>query len=249
MGKEEKLYQYRALNKFNIINILNGEIRLNSPKLFNDPYDSRLMLSNEEVIRLFIKIGNSNMTKEEINREAERLEFLLKKREDFEIFINNSREKIYNIIDDTLCIACFSERNDSMLMWSHYADYHKGICVEYSKVNLESIDKTELIKVLYTSERIISDDIGKIGIESVRRKASCWRYEKEWRLAKEKDRYSEGTNVKVEKIEGIYLGTKISKVDEEFIKFFCEKNKINLYQMKLNGQEYKFEEPKVILRF
>lgn len=29
-------------------------------------------------------------------------------------------------------IACFSERIDSILMWSHYADHHRGFALEYS---------------------------------------------------------------------------------------------------------------------
>ncbi len=29
-------------------------------------------------------------------------------------------------------IACFSEKNDSTLMWGHYADSHKGFCLEYN---------------------------------------------------------------------------------------------------------------------
>lgn len=28
-------------------------------------------------------------------------------------------------------IACFSEKNDSSLMWGHYADSHRGFCIEY----------------------------------------------------------------------------------------------------------------------
>lgn len=28
-------------------------------------------------------------------------------------------------------MACFSERVDSLTMWSHYADYHKGFVLEY----------------------------------------------------------------------------------------------------------------------
>lgn len=28
-------------------------------------------------------------------------------------------------------IACFSEQNNSTLMWGHYADSHKGFCLEY----------------------------------------------------------------------------------------------------------------------
>ena len=29
-------------------------------------------------------------------------------------------------------VACFSEKNDSSLMWGHYADSHTGFCIEYN---------------------------------------------------------------------------------------------------------------------
>jgi Protein of unknown function (DUF2971) len=32
---------------------------------------------------------------------------------------------------EVLRVACFSERRDSILLWSHYADHHRGICIEY----------------------------------------------------------------------------------------------------------------------
>jgi Protein of unknown function (DUF2971) len=32
---------------------------------------------------------------------------------------------------EALRVSCFSECNDSLRMWSHYADAHKGICIEY----------------------------------------------------------------------------------------------------------------------
>ena len=40
-------------------------------------------------------------------------------------------------------IACFSEQNDSTLMWGHYADSHKGFCLEYDFQSiLNNCDKT-----------------------------------------------------------------------------------------------------------
>ena len=35
-------------------------------------------------------------------------------------------------------IACFSEKYDNILMWSHYADYHKGFVLEYDTDNLQT---------------------------------------------------------------------------------------------------------------
>jgi hypothetical protein len=33
-------------------------------------------------------------------------------------------------------LACFSETNESVLMWAHYADNYSGICIEYSSADL-----------------------------------------------------------------------------------------------------------------
>jgi hypothetical protein len=35
-------------------------------------------------------------------------------------------------VKNNLFIHCFSETNKSILMWSHYADYHRGFCIEYN---------------------------------------------------------------------------------------------------------------------
>ena len=51
-------------------------------------------------------------------------------------------------------ITAFSENNKSLLMWSHYADSHKGICVEYSFDDLESCQKPELVLVLVIYENL-----------------------------------------------------------------------------------------------
>lgn len=45
-------------------------------------------------------------------------------------FENLSYEKL-KALTDLAYISCFSERKDSLLMWSHYANSHKGFCVEY----------------------------------------------------------------------------------------------------------------------
>ena len=43
--------------------------------------------------------------------------------------INFSKEKI----------LCLSAINDNLLMWAHYADSHKGFCIEYSEYSEEDI--------------------------------------------------------------------------------------------------------------
>lgn len=56
----------------------------------------------------------------------------------------------YNYLLDSIKVGCLTTKNDNTLMWSHYADKHRGICIEYDigKIN----EKYNLIinKVNYT---------------------------------------------------------------------------------------------------
>ena len=43
---------------------------------------------------------------------------------------------LYEGEDDgnVLRASCFSERNNSLLMWGHYADNHRGICIKFKSL-------------------------------------------------------------------------------------------------------------------
>jgi hypothetical protein len=54
-------------------------------------------------------------------------------------------------------VLSLSARFDSPLMWSHYADQHRGVCVEYDVSELTS---TDLHEVSYgTSRRVLASQI------------------------------------------------------------------------------------------
>lgn len=89
-------------------------------------------------------------------------------------------------------VCCFSSTYDNPLLWSHYGDEHKGICIGYG-VNRNP--KPKLHKVIYGGNRtvktsLIADAIIKENPNSqelldcnvLLRKAAPWRYEREWRL-------------------------------------------------------------------
>ena len=55
-----------------------------------------------------------------------------------------------------LRVACFTNRNDSIPMWSFYSDNHRGFCVEYE---IDQSMSPHLLPVIYSDERISSDDM------------------------------------------------------------------------------------------
>ena len=55
-------------------------------------------------------------------------------------------EKVKEVRNNAL-ISCFSKRWDSILMWSHYGDKHRGICIEFDRPNKDFLD------VIYSKNR------------------------------------------------------------------------------------------------
>nr|WP_312983761.1 DUF2971 domain-containing protein [Clostridioides sp.] len=62
------------------------------------------------------------------------------------------KKKIINL-KNSYGIASFSENNNSILMWSHYANNHSGLCFEYDSLELDPFVNTKgrinLIPVSY----------------------------------------------------------------------------------------------------
>lgn len=83
-------------------------------------------------------------------------------------------------------VACFTTHPDKMLMWSHYGDQHKSVCVGFdSDVLLKQIPKnsegcplySEIRKVEYLNTRPAGDDK-----EFIFAKSEEWIYEDEYRI-------------------------------------------------------------------
>lgn len=88
--------------------------------------------------------------------------------------------------------CCFSTTYSSPLLWSHYGDQHRGLCIGYS---LDRRPKPLLQPVIYGGSRSVPTSIlvsalvledrmakEKLDRDMLLRKAHGWRYEKEWRL-------------------------------------------------------------------
>ena len=88
-------------------------------------------------------------------------------------------------------IVSLAERSTCPLMWSHYGDQHRGVCIGYS---VPADAAGNLHKVKYGGSRLVQaskvaamldgNDIarGEVDEAVLLRKAKSWGYEREWRL-------------------------------------------------------------------
>jgi hypothetical protein len=88
-------------------------------------------------------------------------------------------------------IVSLAERAECPLMWSHYGDQHKGVCIGYS---IPDGAEQGLYKITYGGSRLVEasavasmldgDNAAQRKVDEavLSRKADAWSYEREWRL-------------------------------------------------------------------
>jgi hypothetical protein len=87
-----------------------------------------------------------------------------------------------------LRVFCLTEVNDNILMWSHYADKHKGFCIEFERSDHNFLAGESCVPVFYPEDDQLPTykplDLLKpesfAGIATT--KAKLWSYELEWRM-------------------------------------------------------------------
>ncbi len=151
--------------------------------------------------------------------------------EDFCNTINIGYQHINPFVPLDCKITCFSEIHDSILMWSYYANNHKGVCIEYDLSRLDLSDSINqniiqcLTKVQYSplrADRLIGIDDTSY-LHFLISKADVWSHEQEWRIVCE----SENDFLPFDCISGVYLGVKFKQKTPEYEKLL---NAVNTHK-------------------
>lgn len=158
-------------------------------------------------------------------------------------------EKLQKILEDYInktTICCFSKNYNNILMWSHYADSHKGFCigidespfkellsdVVYKEIENNVID--EMLKPSTTKDQKV-----KICQKFVTYKHESWGYEEEVRLILSGEKGSIGRYARFTvDIKDIYFGFKMREEDKFIIKKILGEN-VNYYSMSASSTGYK----------
>lgn len=266
------------LNKHTLNILTKGELYFSIPKEFNDPYDCELNV-------LFNEIGEKelfNILKENSSDSIYRyLRHLIINHfgNDLSHFVNNYNKdkyifkdlfyKYYSKLQEELKICCFSSDCDNFLMWSHYSDCHRGVCIgiEYSqKLIITSkafdIEYCEFMKpVRYNTTNNIIPRIPFFEITDTKvkdiyyNKAGYWDYEKEYRtvIIEKENPGSTIFYIKKEQVKELIFG---SKVPDEMIRLtlreiinsgFIDLNNIKIFKMQKVTDCYKLERIEIIL--
>jgi len=187
------------------------------------------------------------------------IEFGLMTKEDCLVYSDQSRKSrklIARELNDfiknnvTIGVCCFSETRDNILMWSHYTDYHQGICLSfrsrkgdiweheltgqflslYRPSTMEIVARSVFYKVDYRDDLpepanfFEMSDVDK-WFKFLQTKFSDWSYEREYRMILDNS-FLENQLLKYAKtsLESVIFGLHISPENAKLVYDTVKKN-------------------------
>jgi Protein of unknown function (DUF2971) len=145
-----------------------------------------------------------------------------------------SDAKIWFEMKQTYRLLCLSAVHDHILMWSHYAENHRGVVLEFRPI-IELYTATLFARpVVYSTEVSVAASLQEYvrwltgerlkpdaseGFEkSVYTKSSVWAYENEWRILDKRPSDKEPFLYRAfhpQELVAVYLGCRISPEDRK----------------------------------
>lgn len=195
-----RLYKYRGLSKYAVDDIVNHTVTATSIGSFNDLFDGAIH-----------KYGSKEEIEQAAEQEWREFEEAFQKAgfpgpilshddytEQRRSYFRTKSRLIFRLSDYVgTYAACFSTENDSVLMWAHYADSQKGICIAYdfNQWGKEALQRKLLFPVAYSNvpvdvsdlvdnqkDKIAEYPLDEAVLCAAINKSDVWKYENEWRM-------------------------------------------------------------------
>lgn len=245
-----KLYKYQPINDHvreqRLKSIKENNIWVSKATTLNDPFDCNSHYFDEKELAELIEQANIDLRTGRTSNEL----------------IENLHETLeLNRKDMQIC--SLTSKVNNMPMWSHYADNHKGICIEYDFTYVDSNDQftDRLFAVKYVPKRLKITKYLFYLLDNIHRgvrpnmyllyflnmaKHISWEYEGEWRYTHPaSDTYNSseknwGENVNLPKganVSAIYFGMNCREEDIKEVSA-CVESSTKLYKLGIKNHEF-----------
>jgi Protein of unknown function (DUF2971) len=208
----EKLYHYVKFNCERLGSvIIQHKLYFCSSDAFNDPFDSKIQFTyqgcTDDELRFVYHDYTAKSYREkstkEVNREVEKnIKNGAYRQPAHQKKFRSHAKTVLQPEINKFGLLCLSEERDDILMWAHYANDHKGVCLEFDKEVLENHFRCRQVLYGQPFARLIdfyrhfllaSEQEGQTGNEANEatenagrfifcRKSAHWCYEREWRI-------------------------------------------------------------------
>jgi hypothetical protein len=245
----QRVYKYEPFSVLSLQNLKQQAIYFGSPMRFNDPYDCalspRVKEPNDDEIE---KIRSSFRSKPDLDSKYRETLVTSSTTALRDMMLRIGQKLLDTEISKFLSdrgVSCFSEINNSLLMWSHYSGHFKGFCLEF-RTDLDLFQK--LRKVRYTDQMpevdivpMLCDDDFEQVLDLYCTKALDWQYEQEWRVI-----HSQGGTsytYPTDALTGIYMGPEMDFSAFEIIALILagQSSHVQLWQGHRSKSEFAVE--------
>lgn len=229
--------------------ILDDQLYFATADKFNDPFEFRFLTDTcageQDQIRTIavaFRRNDANLSWDEACGRARKVLATISAEQLSTLIESAAREST----DALRCgpgILCLSEPNDEPLLWSHYADGHTGVCLEFDATNstpffanAQEVKYAEDVPIInpFLEESILSME------KALLTKAQCWIYEREWRVVD----YTNGAGPRRfprGSLRSVILGAQISPESETRVKEWAQTRTpaLPIKRSKLDPRAYK----------
>lgn len=246
------LYKYRDYsNEYNRKTLFEFELFLASTSMFNDPYEGAIPFTYDPQDltpeNIFIKMRELAIAEHPDWTEGQIQEYCYegqqKKLLQDDAHIEKFNETNRADIDKTFGILSLTPKPLNYLMWSHYANSHKGFCIGFDTDILYELTQGGLGPVTYDEElpklRLFGDTLD-FHRKQLATKSKVWEYEEEFRVVKS-NAAKKTIKYPKEMIKRIFLGCQMDFKKKNEIVAFAKQNGINceIIETSLDKEEFK----------
>jgi len=241
---DDCLFKYRTLDKYSKRILTHNEIYFTCPFDFNDPFDCQLPVSweaSEDFLRQQITNLMGQLPSDPDRPSDKWIEDMV-----IDENIHSDPIKMKGIsrngIESSLKnigVFCLTAKNDDILLWSHYANGHRGFCLAfernfYRKNPIEVDYQEQYPHIPFTGE---NRDWATILVKT---KSKRWCYEKEWRILDTNPGRKEFDETK---LLGIILGCRMNPKDKKRILKLINrrKHKPTIFEAHRNDNKYSLD--------
>jgi hypothetical protein len=180
------IYKYTGISANLDDSLTNHRLFFNNPQNFNDPFDCNFILETDcsaaektNYITTNINMRRQILPQPQIDASVNQA---LNNHASWDQIINDSKDRFLSRIG----VCCFSKTDENPLLWAHYSDKHKGVCLVYDTLKDPSFfDRVYSVKYRSNYPRINFIKDRTRFDELVLTKSIDWIYEQEVRVMKQ----------------------------------------------------------------
>jgi hypothetical protein len=184
-------------------------------------------------------------------KQTKVLSFLFGKEKEISDF-ENAVHNLFHVRKKTLGIYSLSKTHTDELLWAHYANSHKGFCIEYDLSKLLICNKSfglYSFDIEYSKKppQYTIKDINKNSSEHIIKKVAGhksirWKYEQEYRIITD---FFGNHPYDFDAVKGIYFGLNMPEKQKKDVMTTLEGRGIKFYQIKQIQKTYQFEREEI----